>query len=433
MPLWIAHYFHRYPPALGGSEAYFKRLVDYQAHQSDHLIVRTTTAIDLEAIWSRGFQETEPGVFFEQRRLFSGVELVRHKPKKFPARRYVLKALSMIPIAPWQALTMPCSPLCFGMFASTRYAGPLDLVHTGCLPYTGPMLAAYLLARRRQVPFLITPFLHVGDLDDPNDPVRRQFTSRPIRWLLKQADLIFAQTSEERDVMIGLGVHPRKVVVQGLGVDAAEVTGGDRNKARSAWQLDDNCLAVGHLANLSAEKGSIDLLKALEQIPRDGPAVKLILAGPEMPNFTRFWQTYPHKDRVVKLGPLSDEERKDFYAGIDCFALPSRVESFGLVLLEAWANGKPVIAYKAGGPSCLVRHGVDGFLIPTKEPELLPVAIQEYADYPTVRAEHGKAGQERIPQEFTWKRSLQFVQDSITRLVRQQSFAQLYAEWKRSR
>ena len=48
-------------------------------------------------------------------------------------------------------------------------------------------------------------------------------------------------------------------------------------------------------------------------------------------------------------GPLTDEQRRDFYAGIDAFALPSRSDSFGLVFLEAWANGVPGSAIEPVG------------------------------------------------------------------------------------
>ena len=53
------------------------------------------------------------------------------------------------------------------------------------------------------------------------------------------------------------------------------------------------------------------------------------------------------------------------------FALPSRSDSFGLVLLEAWANAVPCVVYRAGGPADLVRHGVDGLQAPCGDVESL--------------------------------------------------------------
>ena len=68
-----------------------------------------------------------------------------------------------------------------------------------------------------------------------------------------------------------------------------------------------------------------------------------------MPNFRRFWGGYGQAGRVRRLGVLDEKQKRDFFAGIDMFALPSRSDSFGIVFLEAWANGVPNIGYRAGG------------------------------------------------------------------------------------
>ena len=67
-------------------------------------------------------------------------------------------------------------------------------------------------------------------------------------------------------------------------------------------------------------------------------------------------------ERIASRGSgcYPEEEKRDFFAAIDCFALPSRCDSFGLVLLEAWANAKPNLVYRAGGPAEPVRPELDG-------------------------------------------------------------------------
>src|SRR5205085_9146873 len=120
---------------------------------------------------------------------------------------------------------------------------------------------------------------------------------------------------------------------------------------------------VGHLANNSVEKGTPDLLRAAAALWARGVGFTVVLAGPEMPNFRRFLAGYGPAARVRRLGVLSEAEKRDFFAGIDLFALPSRSDSFGLVLLEAWANGAPCVAYRAGGLAHVVRHEQDGLLV----------------------------------------------------------------------
>ncbi|HEY2786837.1 MAG TPA: glycosyltransferase family 4 protein [Fimbriiglobus sp.] len=397
----LAHFVQRFPPALGGSEAYFARLGEYLVGRGDTVNVWTTTAIDLEAFWKKGKKE------LPQSANRSGV--LRFLPLRFPGRRYILKAASLLPFPAWQAVTLPCNPICPGMWrAVKRYDGPLDAVHATAFPYAFPILCGLNLARRRGVPFLLSPFLHLGDPTDPHDRTRKQYTFRPLRWLLRQADRVFVQTPSEREMAIELGVPERKVVLQGLGVEPAECTGGNREAARSRWNASPNEVAIGHLANNSVEKGTVDLLKAVERM---GVDCRVVLAGPEMANFKIFWESYGPKHRFTRLGVLSESEKRDFFAGIDLFALPSRSDSFGLVLLEAWANGKPVVAYRAGGPADLIRDGIDGRLAPCGNVEKLAECMAELIRNSATRDAMGAAGRKRVGEEFRWEDKLKRVRD----------------------
>ena len=409
----VAHFVHRYPPALGGCEAYVERLSRYMADAGDAVTVWTSTAVELEEMWrASGAATARERVAFETRSLAvaaPGVGLRRYRPLHFRGRRFLLKALSLVPHPPMQALTLPCNPVCPGMWRDAgRFAGPLDAVHAFAFPYSFIASCALRLARRRGVPFLLTPFLHLGNPTDPADRTRRQYTSRPLRWLLRQADRVFVQTPTEANAVIGLGIPANRVVLQGLGVDPLACTGGDREAARRAWGVAPGEVVVGHLANLSAEKGTVDLLRAAER-----GEFRLVLAGPNMPSFRRAWESFPARDRVTRLGRLTDVGKRDFFAGIDVFALPSRTDSFGLVLLEAWANGKPNVCYRAGGPADLVRHGEDGLLVRCGDVEGLAKGLLRLAVDEDMRHRLGEAGRERVGHEFRWVDKLGLVRDSL--------------------
>jgi glycosyltransferase involved in cell wall biosynthesis len=306
--------------------------------------------------------------------------------------------------------------------AVNRYSGPLNAVHATAFPYGFPMMCGLRLARRRKVPFLLTPFLHLGDPLDPQDRTRKQYTRPPLAWLLKQADRVFVQTPSEFEIANRLGVPESRLVLQGLGVDPAECTGGDRAKARAGWGVGENTFVIGHLANNSVEKGTVDLLRAVAGLGEAGlnptsPRPATILAGPEMPNFLQFWQTYPQKELVTRLGVLSDQQKRDFFAGIDAFCLPSRSDSFGLVLLEAWANGKPVVAYRAGGPADLVRDGVDGYLVKCGDVHELAERLGAMANDQEMCRKMGEAGRERVAAGFRWDDKLRLVRDTLVSLA----------------
>jgi glycosyltransferase involved in cell wall biosynthesis len=411
----VAHFVHRYPPALGGCEAYVARLSRYLVDGGDAVMVWTSTAIELEEMWQRsrpadGENPTDHRV--------DSTTVCRYAPLDFAGRRYILKALSLVPVPQLQALTLPCNPVCPGMWRDAgRYAGPLDAVHSFAFPYSFLAVCALRLARRRGVPFLLTPFLHLGDPADPADRTRRQYTSRPLRWLLRQADRVFVQTMSERNVVVQLGIPAGRVVRQGLGVDPAECTGGDRDAARRSWGVSPSEVVVGHLANLSVEKGTVDLLRASERAWAGGSRFRLVLAGPEMTNFRRVWERFPAKHRAIRSGRLTDAEKRDFFAGIDVFALPSRTDSFGLVLLEAWANRLPNVCYRAGGPADLIRDGTDGILVRCGDVVGLAEWLMRLTSNSWFRRQLGEAGRERVGREFRWADKLRCVANVITEVV----------------
>jgi glycosyltransferase involved in cell wall biosynthesis len=347
-----------------------------------------------------------------------GWGLRSYSPLHFPARRYLLKSLSLLPHRLWQCLTAPCNPICPAMWRdANRYDGPLDAVHATAFPYSFPIACGLRLARRRGVPFLLTPFLHLGDMNDPQDRTRKQYTAPHLQWLLKQADRVFVQTRAERNAAIALNVPEERVVLQRLGVDSHECTGGNRDRMRAAYGVA-NDVVVGHLANNSIEKGTVDLLRAAECAWASGERFRVVLAGPEMPNFRDFWQRFAWKDRVTRLGVLSEQQKRDFFAGIDCFALPSRCDAFGLVLLEAWANGKPNIVYRAGGPAELVRHEVDGLQAACGNVSELTACLVRMIRDTTLRRRLGDNGLSRVASECSWKDKLELVRETIQQVTR---------------
>ena len=150
---------------------------------------------------------------------------------------------------------------------------------------------------------------------------------------------------------------------------------------------------------------------------RRGVDFEVVLAGPEMPNFRRFFATYPFADRVRRLGVISEPEKRSFFAAIDVFALPSRSDSFGLVLLEAWANGVPCVAYRAGGVADVIRHERDGLLVHCGDIPALSVAFERLAANPDLRCRLGAAGRERLPRDFAWNDKLTLVRQVYEQAV----------------
>jgi glycosyltransferase involved in cell wall biosynthesis len=401
----IAHFIQRYPPALGGSEAFFGRLSNYLAAGGDQVTVFTTVALDLEAFWSLRAAYLPAGTQVEER-----VEVRRYPLLRFPGRRYLLKALSLAPNRFWKCLTMPCNPISLSMWReANRPTQRCDLVHAMAFPYAWPIACGLRLARQLGVPFLLTPFLHLGDPDDANDRTRKEYTTPALLSLIHAADRVFVQTNLEKKELLRHGVEENKLVLLGMGVEPEECTHGDRESVRQEWRVEEGEIVVGHLANNSREKGTVDLLLAAEQLWRQGKRLRVVLAGPEMRNFRSFWKSCRRAGPVIRLGQIDDAQKRDFLAGIDLFALPSRSDSFGLVLLEAWANGVPNVAYRAGGVAEVIRHEQDGLLVRCGDVAGLTSALDRLIDDARLRQRLGASGRDRSLREFRWEEKLSLV------------------------
>ena len=401
----VAHFVQRYPPALGGSEDYFARLSRHLAATGDHVTVFTTTAVDLPAFWSTSGRCLRPGHTIED-----GVEVRRYSLRHLPYQTRVLKALSLIPYRPWQSLTISCNPLAWRMWVECGQPRELfDVVHATAFPYGWPLACARRMAQRLGVPFLLTPFLHLGDPDDPRDRTRRAYTSPALLSLAQSAQRLFVQTEGERQAFLERGIPAERLILQGMGLDRPSCTGGDRLRARAEWGIGREDVVIGHLANNSREKGSVDLLRAAERAWRQGGRFVVVLAGPEMPNFQSFWRGHRPTGRVIRLGMLDAQQKRDFFAALDVFALPSRSDSFGLVLLEAWANGVPNIGYRAGGIGWVIRDEKDGLVVRCGDIPGLAGAMLRLSTDGELRQLLGAAGLERTRTEFEWGEKFKIV------------------------
>ena len=91
----------------------------------------------------------------------------------------------------------------------------------------------------------------------------------------------------------------------------------------------------------------------------------------------------------------------EFMAGIDVLAVSSIQESFGLTVLEAFAAGTPVVSTRCGGPEEIIRHGIDGYLVPIGDADALAARIGELIDAPATAAKFATAGRANFQEQFT--------------------------------
>ena len=87
-------------------------------------------------------------------------------------------------------------------------------------------------------------------------------------------------------------------------------------------------------------------------------------------------------DDLTMRNWVTNDERDKFVDSIDLYVLPSRTETFGMVVVEAMARMKRVVATKCGGPEEIITDGVDGFLVEKENPEAMANALEELIRHP---------------------------------------------------
>ena len=121
------------------------------------------------------------------------------------------------------------------------------------------------------------------------------------------------------------------------------------------------------------KKGMDILIKAWAKVSAKHPQARLIIGGggKSLEKVVEWTREYQVTESVEFLGALTRSQVVEQMQLCDCFVLPSRYETFGVVYIEAMACGKPVIAVANGGPDDFV-HEFNGILIqPEQEDELI--------------------------------------------------------------
>ncbi len=201
-------------------------------------------------------------------------------------------------------------------------------------------------------------------------PLIDQLTRRVFNW----ADLRLAPSQLVQGQMQALGI--RDVGLWRRGVDAEAFHPRFRSgtmRAEMSQGCPDDTLLV-YVGRLSDEKQLEHIRPALQHLPNTRLA--LVGDGPARPRLEQAFAGLP----VYFMGYLRGDRLASAYASADIFVFPSRLETFGLVVVEAMAAGLPVVAARVGGVAEVVREGSNGYTFESGDSGGLVQGIRAIAD-----------------------------------------------------
>jgi glycosyltransferase involved in cell wall biosynthesis len=207
---------------------------------------------------------------------------------------------------------------------------------------------------------------------------------------IDRSDFVFLPSEFAKKTFIESGTDEDKIFVMGRGVDLKGFTPGTKK---------DKKFKVLFVGRLSLRKGIQYLLEAWEKLKLKD--AELILVGSIDDSIKPILPRYNHLDGVVFKGFLKDPIWvQNVFKEATIFVLPSLEEGSAKVTYEAMASGLPVITTENSGS--VVRHGLDGFIIPIRDSNAIKERILYFHDNPEMIEVMGSHGMENV-KLYTWK------------------------------
>lgn len=244
-----------------------------------------------------------------------------------------------------------------------------DVVHShGYNRYLSEFAISYLF---KKIPTVFSPH---GFIHTKKHIFAKKIHDWLIGWKIRKANICTMLTKLDLNDYDRLGVDLEKIVELPNGVDTKKYNQLDVKRIKSLkkkYELNKNILL--YVGRIHKSKGLQYVIKAIKDLD-----CKLLIVGPDggfKKELVKQIKDEKMKEKIVFSGKISDEDLIASYHASDVFVLFSEWEGFGLVVIEAMAAGKPVIASDRGSLPFLISEGKNGFIVPFQNVDLLKKKI----------------------------------------------------------
>lgn len=230
------------------------------------------------------------------------------------------------------------------------------------------------------------------------NPLKRRITRR----IFRHANRVVALTEDMRREC--RKIHETDVSIVPVGITAIPVSPQSRDTIRRQLRIGPDKKIILFGGNLRPVKRVEDLVRAMSHVSRIYPDAHLVVAGDgeERGRLEALAGDLELSGYVRFLGRWPSETMQDIMTASDIFVLPSESEGFPLTILEAMASGLPVVATDIRGMKEIVLEGVNGCLVPPKNPEALAEKIVFLLNHDALRQKQSEANREKA-KLYTWE------------------------------
>lgn len=296
-------------------------------------------------------------------------------------------------------------PLAFQQLLSILRSSKPDIVHTHS---SKAGFLGRLAARRSGVPHIIHMPHGLYFLGQQNS-LKRRFYLLLERLAAQWCDIIIATSASERDQLVRWKIMPAsRIIVIENGIEPTPLTTPRLKQAlRARYQISDESCVIATLGRVTAQKKPEMFVHAAARVATQFPQTIFVwIGGGELLEQTKeLAETMGIADRCRFLG--HQDNGRELLGMADLFWLPSAYEGFSFALLEAMAQGLPIVATDVVGNRDALIQGQSGLLIPPSDIEALAAATSKLLAQPTFAEALGKGARTRLLEHFTLQQSLQ--------------------------
>lgn len=402
----LLHVTHQYRPAIGGAEQHIANVSEELALRGHQVRVVTSRSRDYMT-WRSELPRCEELAGVQVHRFWSPVRGEATLRLLDYGYRHYWRGRSR-----WYEplIFLGNGPVCPGILRHIlRHGSAYDLIHINHLHYAHSALA-FWAAKQRRLPIIVTPHLHI------EQPLT--YDVRYLQAILEGSQHILADTEAERQFLIGVGFEPRRITTAGTGVRMERFPILEMRACRDQLGVPEQAYVLLFLGRKTEYKGLELVLQVFATLQQQMADLFLVTMGPDTDYSRRLLAQYAALPRLINYGSVADEVRLAALNGCDCLVMPSTGEAFGIVFIEAWAVGKPVIAARTDAVASVVSDGSDGYLIPPGNADQLAERIARLVRDRDAGSLMGRRGRNKVLNRYTVPRVTDIVEGVYLRVLR---------------
>jgi len=220
--------------------------------------------------------------------------------------------------------------------------------------------------------------------------------------ILSKFDRVVAVSDEVKNKILDSGIPEYKVLKISNGIAVEDYSGNnERDNIRTDFGIDKDSIVIGNVGRLDDNKGIDNLLKVIKSLTEKHEDILLLIVGdgPSTQKLQENAKVLGIKEKVVFAGFRKDIA--SILSAIDIFVLPSLIEGLPMVLLEAMASRKPVIATRVGDIPQIIKHKESGLLVQPRDTVQLQDAIEYLIQNRDESSLMAKRGYEKVQHEHS--------------------------------